>query len=368
MLPRWLIRTSPNSAYNLLVIFTRLSDSAQTLYAELLDQVRAADAEAAVAGLVGPFVSKDVGNGTYWYLQKSEGERKRQIYIGRDSPELRERIRLAGEQRAAAAADERPRRELVSMLAAAGMFRETAATATVLRILAEAGVFRAGGVLVGTQAFSALANLLGVRFDQGSLRTADVDLAHDTAIPLGLPSDESSVDLLRRLQAAEPRFFAVPGLDLREPSTSFKVRGRDLRVDFLTPKRGRRQEGGPVLLQHLGVAAQPLEGLDFLIEEPIDAAVVSGSGVHVNVPSPARFALHKLWLAAQRPVSEQAKARKDTRQAEQLLDLLLLDRPDDLSDAFESLQRRRAMLRSVQRAVMTLPDELRERLQAVTGH
>jgi len=348
------------------VSFTPLSDSAQTLYAELLDQVRAADAEAAIGELAGSFVSKEIRGRIYWYLQKSEGERKRQTYIGPDSVELRERIRRAGEHRSVAAADERPRRELVSMLAAAGMVRESAAVATVLRILAEAGVFRAGGVLVGTQAFSALGNILGVRFDQASLRTADVDVAHDVSIPLGLPSDDSSVDLLGRLQDEEPRFFAVPGLDAREPSTSFKVRGRDLRVDFLTPAKGGRHDGRPVMLRHLRVAAQPLAGLGFLLEEPIDAAVVAGSGVHVNVPSPARFALHKLWVASERPASEQAKVRKDRRQAEQLLDLLASDRPDDIASAFAALQARRSMRSAVLRALKTLPEELQERLGRIS--
>ena len=41
--------------------------------------------------------------------------------------------------------------------------------------------------------------------------------------------------MLGRLRAQDPTFFAVPGIDSREPATSFKVRGRDRRVDFLTP-------------------------------------------------------------------------------------------------------------------------------------
>lgn len=335
--------------------FTRLSESAQTLYAELLDQSRVSDAETAVNAGPGSYVSKEIRGKVYWYLQRSEGSRKRQIYVGRDTPTLRERIQAANEHRLNTAPDERRRRELVSMLAAAGMFRESAAITTVLQILADAGVFRAGGVLVGTQAFSCTANLLGVRFDQQSLRTADVDVAHDNTIPLGLaPGDTSGVDVLARLRIAEPRFFAVPGLDVREPSTSFKVRGRDLRVDFLTPARSR-QSTAPVLLPHLGVAAQPLAGLDYLLEEPIDAVVVAGTGVHVQVPSPARFALHKLWVASQRPVSEQAKAKKDVRQAEQLLDVLRADRPDDIAAAFDSLERRPSMLRIVRRAWKALP-------------
>ena len=305
----------------------RLPETVQTLYAELLDQARAADAEPAAGG---SYVSKTIRGATYWYLQQSAGGRKRQLYIGRDSPELRERMRIASQQRSNVAADERQRRELIAMLAAGGMARESAAVGSVLQILADADVFRAGGVLVGTQAFGCLANMLGVRFEEGSLRTADIDVALDVSIPL------------QRLATAEPRFFALPRLGARKPSASFKVRGRDLRVNFLTPGN-----------------------LDYLIDEPVDAVVLAAAGVHVNVPAPARFALHKLWVASQRPASEQAKARKDRRQAEQLLEVLLSDRPEDVIAAYRAL--RPGMLRKVQKTLRTLDAPLQDRLRAVVA-
>lgn len=342
--------------------YVRLGESVHTLYAELLDQLRAADAETAVRGLSGTFVSKTVRGRTYWYLQQSEGAAKKQFYVGVESPELLARIEAAATQRESVAADEKRHREIVGMLGAGGMYRETAALGVVLRVLADAAVFRAGGVLVGTQAFTALANVLGVSFENASLRTADVDVAHDISVPLGLP--EPPVDMLERLRAQEPAFFAVPGLDSREPSTSFKVRGRDLRVDFLTP-RGRDRAMKPIYLPHLRVAAQPLEGLDYLIEASIDAAVLAGAGIRVNVPAPARFAFHKLWLAAVRPASEAAKAKKDLRQAEQVLEVLLDDRPDDLVAAWNELTRRRSMIRGAKASLSKLTPALGERLKRV---
>lgn len=173
--------------------------------------------------------------------------------------------------------------------------------------------------------------MLGVSFEKGSMRTADVDVAHHMSIPLGLA--EPPVDMLERLRVGDPAFFAVPGIDSREPSTSFKVRGRDLRVDFLTPARGRDSSTKPVYLPHLRVAAQPVHGLDYVIEDSVDAAVIAGSGIRVNVPTLARFAFHKLWLAGVRPASEAAKSKKDLRQAEQILDVLIDDRPGDVTSA-----------------------------------
>jgi hypothetical protein len=344
------------------VPYVRLGESVQTIYAELLDQLRTADAEAAVRGLSGTFVSKEIRGRTYWYLQKSEGAAKRQIYIGPESPQLLAQIETSAKQRAGAASDEKRRREIVGMIEAGGMYRETASIGVVLRILADASVFRAGGVLVGTQAFTAIANMLGVSFEKASLRTADVDIAHDTAIPLGL--QEPPIDVLERLRAHDPSFFAVPGIDSREPSTSFKVRGRDLRVDFLTPAVGSRATSKPVYLPHLRVAAQPLQGLDYVIQHSVDAAVIAGSGIRVNVPAPARFAFHKLWLAAVRPASEAAKAKKDLRQAEQVLDVLLDDRPADISSAWTELVRRKSMLRGVRMSSRKLAPELLERLKS----
>ncbi len=341
--------------------YKRLPESVHTLYAELLDQLRAADAELGINGS-GSFVSKQIRGRMYWYRQKSEGRTKRQIYLGPETPELLDRIGKAGEKAVVAAEDEKHRRDLVSMLAAGGMVRESAAVGTVLRILAEAGLFRAGGVLVGTHTFRCLANLLGVSFPKESLRTADIDIAHDGRLSVALP-ETTEADLVELLRTADPGFFAVPSLDIRHPSTSFSVRGRDLRVDFLTPDRSRVGTAKPRSLPHFGgIAAYPLKGLDYLIDSVIDAAVLAGGGIHVHVPEPARFAFHKLWVAAQRPASEAAKGRKDRRQAEQLLDVLSDDRPDDVTAAYAALAKRTSMLRAVERQMRRLDPATVERL------
>ncbi len=344
---------------------SRLPETVQTLYAELLDQLRAADAEFVLGGRRGSFVSKRIRGRNYWYLQKSEGATKQQIYLGPESPALLARMKAGAEQRAAIAEDERRRRELVSMLAAGGMFREPASIATVIQALADASVFRAGGVLVGTQAFSCLANLLGVAFEKESLRTADIDVAHDTTIPLASEERRTEEDMLERLRAVDPGFFAVPGLDPREPGTSFKVRGRDLRVDFLTPDKSHGRRSTPVVLRHLGIAAQPLQGLDYLLEGTIDAAVVAASGIRVNVPSPGRFAFHKMWVAAPRPASEAPKARKDLRQAMQVLEVLIEERPGDAAAAYQALGRR--MLRSVRASMKKIDETMAGRIAALSS-
>jgi hypothetical protein len=126
-----------------------------------------------------------------------------------------------------------------------------------------------------------------------------------------------------------------------------------------------------VFLPALNAAAQPLRFLDYLIEEAQPAAIVAGDGILVNVPHPARFAFHKLIVARERPVAQQAKAAKDLLQAGQLLQVLLEDRPGDLVLAWETLcgrgrgwlQRARASMARLEPALI---DGLRQ-VGAYTG-
>lgn len=320
--------------------FERIPESVHTLYAELVDQSIQAAASGVTLGLParGSFVSKEIKGRIYWYFQRLEGGRKRQHYLGPESASLRRWMSAISSARGELAVDSERRAELVSMLVAGGLTRESAPVSKVLESLAEVGVFHRGAVLVGTQAFGLYANMLGVRFDRGSSRTQDVDLAQDPDISLALDPDRVPSDVARVLRDSDPRFLAVPALDPRQPSTSYKVRGRDLRVDFLTPARNR-ESLEPVFLSIFQIAAQPMPFLGYLMEAPEQAVVLGGSGVLVNVPKPARFALHKIWTSRQRPATEQAKAAKDLRQADQLLGVLLSDRAADIREAWRFVAR-----------------------------
>lgn len=332
----------------------RLPESVQVLYAELLDQLRAAEKDLRLP-IGGSFVSKIIGGNVYWYLQRDERGRRTQTYLGPETPDLLEQIAAAKEQQV----DLKRRRQLVSMLRAGGAASESRTFTAVLEVLADSFVFRLGGVLVGTQAFMCYANMLGVRFEAESLRTADIDVAENARISVAV-AREGSLDILERLKSIEPRFAAVPELDPHDPSTSLKVRGSDLRVDFVTTmRRGRRK--GPVPLPHLNIAAEPLEGLDYLIEKTTKAAVVGGGGILVNVPLPARYALHKLWVARNRPVSDQTKARKDLAQARQVVEVLLIDRPDDIEEATMAMQSRPKMWSRVRKEFGELTGEVAPR-------
>jgi len=65
-------------------------------------------------------------------------------------------------------------------------------------------------------------------------------------------------------------------------------------------------------------------------------------------------------------VSEQTKAAKDLRQAGDLLDVLLEDRPADVQVAWEALAHNASAAKLVRRATGRLAPELRERLPSRT--
>jgi hypothetical protein len=207
----------------------------------------------------------------------------------------------------------------------------------VLKAVAESGIFQMGAVLVGTHAFIVLGNLLGVKWAGSSLRTQDLDLGAEASMSIGIQSIDA--DLPGVLERLEMGFLPVPPLNPKHPSTSFKVRGKALRVDLLTPQRHWR-ETGPRVISRFKAAAQPLPYLDYLIEGLERGAVVDGGGILVNVPSPARFGFHKLIVAGERGAVVHTKTEKDLLQASQVLSVLIEERPGDVRLAWDEIKRR----------------------------
>jgi hypothetical protein len=156
------------------------------------------------------------------------------------------------------------------------------------------------------------------------------------------------------LEALQMGFLPVPQLDPRKPSTSFVVRGKGLRLDLLTPLRGRRVQK-PVFIPRLKAAAQPLPFLDFLISRPVRGVIVDGGGVLVNVPDPARFAIHKLIVSGEREAMMHTRREKDLTQAAQVFSILLEDRPGDIGIAWEEIRSHgKGWIKRVQKGVAAM--------------
>jgi len=334
----------------------------QTLYADLLEQLAAYEAARAIGHAAGTFVTKTIKGRDYYYFQQSDpGGTKRQTYLGRRDKALDSVAARFAEGRRSADDDERSIQRLAALLRAGGALSTDAPSARTMRALADSGVFFLGGVVVGTHAFLLLGNVLGVRWDS-AVRTQDIDIAAPRTLDVVVPS--LTTDLPSALESIEMGFLPVPGLDPRSPTTSFKVRGQGLRVDLLTPAN---RAGRPISIPRFNAAAQPLRFLDYVIEAPIRAAVIDGGAVAVNVPDPARFALHKLLVAGERPATMQVKREKDITQAAQVLEVLAEDRPGDVQLAWEALRERggswtkrvMASLPALRRVSPASADELR---------
>jgi hypothetical protein len=225
----------------------------------------------------------------------------------------------------------------------------------VIRALADAGVFAVGGMLVGSYAFQALGNLLGVRWPGAAWRTQDVDIAAQLLV--AVPALE--VDVPRALDSLQMGFVPVPQLDVRQPSTSFRVRGKQLRVDLITP--GGKRDVAPILIPRFQAAAAPIQFLSLLMHGAQPALAVDGASASlVVVPTPARYALHKLLVSQTRSVIQQTKGGKDLHQAALLLEVLAEDRPGDLEAAARGFTESgsaatRKVIRGLQAAVKRWP-------------
>lgn len=340
-----------------------LSVQVQTLFAELAERVIAREAGRSIARLSGFFAEKTIGDKTYWYFKTSlPGRGQHEYYLGLETRALRRLIDAHRAERPTEEIEEAEIARLCSMLRTAGANCIDAGAARVIRALADAGLFRLGGILVGTHAFLVLGNVLGVRWNS-STRTQDIDIAAESSLAVALPPLEANLPTV--LDGLKLGFLPVPGLDSRDASTSYKVRGKELRVDFLTPAHGRARTK-PVSIPRLGLSAKPMELMDYLMDGSISTIAVDGGATMINVPDAARLALHKLAVAHRRPLSEQPKAAKDRAQAMALLERLHADRPGDIPRALAVARENfPSTFNSIQKSTKRLPEsDIRELIAA----
>ncbi|RWM85069.1 MAG: hypothetical protein EOR84_32370 [Mesorhizobium sp.] len=306
----------------------------QTLYSELAQ--RSLDAAFSTEfNIGGRFVTAEVKGRRYWYLDlPSPDGGKTRRYVGPvDDPEITRRVENFKDLKA----DIKERRKLVSTLVReAYLPRPERKTGDIVQALAEAGFFRLRGVLVGTVAYQCYPAVLGVRLPSTSMVTGDADFAQFHSISTAV--DDKMPPVLDTLRQVDPTFREIPHQDDRRFTTQYTSRS-GYRVEFLTPNTGSADyEGHPTTMPALGGAsAQPLRFLDFLIFEPIRAVLLHGAGVPVTVPSPERYAIHKLIIASRRRTDSDgtAKSRKDKMQAATIMEAMIEQRQsEDLADAF----------------------------------
>ena len=193
-----------------------------------------------------------------------------------------------------------------------GFQRTDRKPAAVLAVFFNRGLYQAGLTLVGSHAYGALLNELGV--SASAYRTKDLDVARAQPLSIAIPHDASFGALLS---------FKLPGAE-------------QLLVDLLVPGK---EIGKVVEVKELGAHAQTIPFLEFLIEEPLDAVVLSPNQViAVKVPSPERFVLHKLFSSQSRRI-DPSKTSKDREQAAIIAAALEEQMPGRLLDAWKTFPR-----------------------------
>jgi hypothetical protein len=287
-----------------------LSSSAQTAYAQLLDAAHAADLARTVADLPVTFARKQVKGRTYGYYQVLDvAGRQRQIYVGPENDRVLALVERRGADRARPALQGLARSAIA--LGNAPMLPSTSRSCS-------------GWPITG---FPTQAACSSARMPSSPTGTCSA-----SAGPMGLLP-------LMGASGAGATYF-----DPKDPESL---------IDFLTPLH----RGGttPYRLERLGITVQPLKFMEFSLQDVQQAAVFAGSGVAVvNVPHPARFALHKLLVAGERPASRIATSNKDSLQAAALLSVLAETMSEAVRDAWMGLMQRGPLGRTGARMMVVL--------------
>ena len=288
--------------------YVDLSLTAQTAYAQLFDAVQARSIAQAIAELNGSFARKNVRNSTYWYFQYRDIDgRVKQIYVGPDSQRIQSLI--------TAKSVPPPTRIGEFSIAAAALGCSTILPKhfRIIRRLGEYGFFRAGGVLIGTHAYLAMGNLLGVKWTDGE-RTQDVDFARfGRNISIALPWNVK-IDIHSAVESLEMGFLPIQSFDGCAGATYLNPDEPDLRIDFLTPATST--SSAPFAFDQLNVSLQPLKFMEYPLESTTRATLLSrGDALLVNIPSPIRYGLHKLIVHGERTEAYRTKSAKDLVQS-----------------------------------------------------
>lgn len=365
-MPPRIPRNPPEGPARPVALTEPLPVETQTLYSELVEQLRVTDFMRSFADLPGTFLQRDRDGGRYWYFRTSEGPTGQQeFYIGSDNEATYALMTAHEDGREDAEKSKARVQRLAAMLRSGGLTMTDPSSAKIMSGLGAAGVFRLGGVLIGAHAFLALGNAMGVKWSS-ALKTQDVDFGAPRRLDLGIPqTPQLMADIPSALESLGMGFLPHVRLHSNTQPTSFVVRGQEWRVDLLTSPQGADRES-PVLIPRLKAYAQPLEFMDYLLEKTMNAAIVNGVATLVRIPEPARFALHKLLVAGKREPQFRTKVEKDRQQAFQVLVFLQKERPGDILLAAEDLKKRGPnWVKQLRQQVALLPEPIQELADAL---
>ena len=295
------------------MLYTALPMAAQTAYAQLHEALQSREIARGVADAPGSFNQKTVAGKTYWYYQFRDLDGKlRQAYLGPHD----DRLAAMVAERQAGGSDDSQIKAMAQAASTLGCQTVAAPHLTIIKRLADAGFFRAGGVLVGTHAFLSAGNMLGVRWSDGS-RTQDLDFADaGRHLQVALATD-ATLDLGDAIESLGMGFVPASSLSGTRGGRWVHPREPGFVLDFLTPMGRGEQE--LVHVKAFNADFQALRFMEFSLQDVESSAVFTRTqACLVNVPHPARMGVHKLIVAGLRRAAERTKASQDVQQAAML--------------------------------------------------
>ncbi len=259
----------------------------------------------------GSLYRKTEGESSFLYLRRLEGGAKRHIYIGKDDSALATLVKNDVALRIKAVNTLREAKTAMKELGMPSQEIKTEDYFPVLRelfhVLADAGLWDAGIILVGSWCFKVYQNSCGVEYFPE--RTLDVDFA------LRLPYRGRKVNLGDMLKS-----LGLEEVINHTDGTVFYQSG-ELSVEFLKDRVGDGRERGSVYEADIGIAPVAVPYMRILLSNPME--IKARDLGRVVVPSMAAFFLHKLLVASER--RKQDKRLKDYRQVEAVAKAILAD-------------------------------------------
>ncbi|MDD5223439.1 MAG: GSU2403 family nucleotidyltransferase fold protein [bacterium] len=189
----------------------------------------------------------------------------------------------------------------------------------VLKRFQDAGILE-DLVLVGSWCLLFYREYFSPEIFQPSIRTRDIDFL----VPR-ITKTNKKVDIVKLLKEDGfiPTFSASGYLRLEHP---------EMMIEFLVPERGKGTDK-PYPLSHLGMNAQSLRFLDYLLRNTI---TIKSGNLRINVPHPAAFGLHKLIISGRR--KSEAKAEKEVGEAISVLRALMESgQSEEIKEKFQSM-------------------------------
>lgn len=150
----------------------------------------------------------------------------------------------------------------------------------VLNRLNNAGVL-SQVVLIGSWCIYFYSHYFKSKSYSSFIRTTDIDFL--IPIPPKFKKELNLLNLVEDLGYIE-EFKGLKGY--------IKLAHPDLTIEFLVPERGRALDQ-PYPIPQLGINAQALRRLDFLIENSV---IIKADDINIRLPHPAAYALHKFII------------------------------------------------------------------------